>query len=169
MEQHRNARAGETGDPRESPPTRGIVRRDYHLRKSWSGPAWVLRADEIEARQSRNARAGKRRDAEKSRRPVASSSTIPTCEDPGVTRPGIEPGSLWSDEALDVRVSVARIAPSLLDLGHGVPTVSIPLLSSADADNRTARISRNALDAYALRRNILHPDRLPPSERNALL
>ncbi|KAJ8870479.1 hypothetical protein PR048_029501 [Dryococelus australis] len=32
---------------------------------------------------------------EKTRRPVASYSTIPTCENPGVTRPGIEPGSPW--------------------------------------------------------------------------
>ncbi|KAJ8893988.1 hypothetical protein PR048_006594 [Dryococelus australis] len=35
-----------------------------------------------------------------------------------------------SDEAPDVRVSVARIAPSLLDLERGVPTGSITLLSS---------------------------------------
>ncbi|KAJ8887632.1 hypothetical protein PR048_013850 [Dryococelus australis] len=33
MEQHWNARAGETGDPRENPPTRGNVRHDSHLRK----------------------------------------------------------------------------------------------------------------------------------------
>ncbi|KAJ8875339.1 hypothetical protein PR048_023234 [Dryococelus australis] len=33
-----------------------------------------------------------------------------------------------SDEPLGVRVSVARIAPSLLDLGRGVPRGSIPLL-----------------------------------------
>ncbi|KAJ8866391.1 hypothetical protein PR048_032234 [Dryococelus australis] len=32
---------------------------------------------------------------------------------------------------------------------------------NADTDNRTARISRNALDAYALRRNLLRPDWLP--------
>ncbi|KAJ8894549.1 hypothetical protein PR048_007206 [Dryococelus australis] len=33
-EQRRNAKAGETGDPRENPPTSGIVRHDSHLRKS---------------------------------------------------------------------------------------------------------------------------------------
>ncbi|KAJ8874301.1 hypothetical protein PR048_025147 [Dryococelus australis] len=43
----RNERAGETGDPRENPPTNGIVRHDSHMRK------------------------------------------------PGMTRPGIEPGSPW--------------------------------------------------------------------------
>ncbi|KAJ8875692.1 hypothetical protein PR048_023591 [Dryococelus australis] len=32
---------------------------------------------------------------EKTRRLAASSGTIPTCENPGVTRPGIEPGSSW--------------------------------------------------------------------------
>ncbi|KAJ8891162.1 hypothetical protein PR048_010677 [Dryococelus australis] len=34
MEQRRNAREGEKGDPRENPPTSGIVRHDSHLRKS---------------------------------------------------------------------------------------------------------------------------------------
>ncbi|KAJ8883346.1 hypothetical protein PR048_015189 [Dryococelus australis] len=34
MEQRQNERAGETGDPRENPPTNGIVRHDSHLRKS---------------------------------------------------------------------------------------------------------------------------------------
>ncbi|KAJ8882585.1 hypothetical protein PR048_014396 [Dryococelus australis] len=47
MEQHRNERAGETGYPRENPPTNGIVWHDSHMQKS------------------------------------------------GVTRPGVEPISLW--------------------------------------------------------------------------
>ncbi|KAJ8875143.1 hypothetical protein PR048_023036 [Dryococelus australis] len=34
MERRRNEGAGETGDPRENPPTNGIVRHDSHLRKS---------------------------------------------------------------------------------------------------------------------------------------
>ncbi|KAJ8891115.1 hypothetical protein PR048_010626 [Dryococelus australis] len=34
---------------------------------------------------------------EKTRRPAASAGTIPTCENPGVTRPEIEPGSPWWD------------------------------------------------------------------------
>ncbi|KAJ8870162.1 hypothetical protein PR048_029175 [Dryococelus australis] len=37
---------------------------------------------------------GKRETPEKTRRPMASSGTIPTCENP-VTRPGIEPGLPW--------------------------------------------------------------------------
>ncbi|KAJ8872956.1 hypothetical protein PR048_026572 [Dryococelus australis] len=37
---------------------------------------------------------GKRENPEKTRRPTASSGTIPTCENP-LTRPGIEPGSTW--------------------------------------------------------------------------
>ncbi|KAJ8894533.1 hypothetical protein PR048_007190 [Dryococelus australis] len=37
MEQRRNERAGETGDPRESPSTSGIIRHDYHMRKTGSG------------------------------------------------------------------------------------------------------------------------------------
>ncbi|KAJ8867853.1 hypothetical protein PR048_031658 [Dryococelus australis] len=39
MEQRRNARAGETEDPRANTPTSGIVRHDSHLRKSGSDPA----------------------------------------------------------------------------------------------------------------------------------
>ncbi|KAJ8876047.1 hypothetical protein PR048_023955 [Dryococelus australis] len=38
---------------------------------------------------------GKRDVPEKTRRPTASSGTIPPSENPGVTRPGIEPGSPW--------------------------------------------------------------------------
>ncbi|KAJ8883444.1 hypothetical protein PR048_015287 [Dryococelus australis] len=37
----------------------------------------------------------KREIPKKSRRPAASSGTIPTCKNPGVTRLGIEPGSPW--------------------------------------------------------------------------
>ncbi|KAJ8877331.1 hypothetical protein PR048_021785 [Dryococelus australis] len=37
----------------------------------------------------------KREIPEKTHRLTSSSSTIPTCENPGVTRPGIEPGSPW--------------------------------------------------------------------------
>ncbi|KAJ8866866.1 hypothetical protein PR048_032728 [Dryococelus australis] len=42
-------------------------------------------------------------------------------------------------------------------------------LTNADSDNRNSRISRNALDADALRRNLLHPDWLPliSTHRNA--
>ncbi|KAJ8895472.1 hypothetical protein PR048_000805, partial [Dryococelus australis] len=45
--------------------------------------------------ERRNARAGERKIPEKTCRPAASSSTIPTCENPGVTQQGIEPGSPW--------------------------------------------------------------------------
>ncbi|KAJ8877085.1 hypothetical protein PR048_021537 [Dryococelus australis] len=39
MEQRRNERVGETGDPRENPPTSGIVRHDSPMRKSVGNPA----------------------------------------------------------------------------------------------------------------------------------
>ncbi|KAJ8884506.1 hypothetical protein PR048_016363 [Dryococelus australis] len=39
MEQRRNARAGETGDPRKNPPRSSIVRHDSHVWRSGSGPA----------------------------------------------------------------------------------------------------------------------------------
>ncbi|KAJ8877658.1 hypothetical protein PR048_022113 [Dryococelus australis] len=42
MEQQRNAMTGETGNPRENPPTSGIVRHYSHMRNSGSGPAGNL-------------------------------------------------------------------------------------------------------------------------------
>ncbi|KAJ8887814.1 hypothetical protein PR048_014032 [Dryococelus australis] len=42
-----------------------------------------------------NKRAGETGDPAQTRRPVASSDTIPTCENPGLTRPGIELCSPW--------------------------------------------------------------------------
>ncbi|KAJ8885892.1 hypothetical protein PR048_012098 [Dryococelus australis] len=59
----------------------------------------VLRADEGEMRRewiSAGMRGRRKQDIfEKTRQPAASSGTIPTCENPGVTRLGIEPGSPW--------------------------------------------------------------------------
>ncbi|KAJ8876721.1 hypothetical protein PR048_021168 [Dryococelus australis] len=51
------------------------------------------RVIEASMEQRRNERRGKREIPEKTRRPAASSGTIPTCKNPGVARPGIEPGS----------------------------------------------------------------------------
>ncbi|KAJ8898220.1 hypothetical protein PR048_003580 [Dryococelus australis] len=55
--------------------------------------------------QCRDARAGKREILEKTRRPAASSGTIPTCENPGATPPGIEPGSPWGETSRGRAVS----------------------------------------------------------------
>ncbi|KAJ8888925.1 hypothetical protein PR048_008419 [Dryococelus australis] len=52
----------------------------------------VLRADEGEA-SARNESLEETGDPEETRRPVASSGTIPTCENPGEIFPGIGPGS----------------------------------------------------------------------------
>ncbi|KAJ8867796.1 hypothetical protein PR048_031601 [Dryococelus australis] len=72
------------------------------------------------------------RDLQTAHAGFASSDTIPTCENPGVTPSGMEPDLISivqrhcrntarlarrSDEALEVRVCIARIDPSLLDLG----------------------------------------------------
>ncbi|KAJ8872545.1 hypothetical protein PR048_026151 [Dryococelus australis] len=59
---------------------------------------------------------GKREIPEKPRQPAVSSDTIPTCENPGVTRPRIEPGSPWwasdrSTTAAPKRVVNELIAP----------------------------------------------------------
>ncbi|KAJ8897718.1 hypothetical protein PR048_003068 [Dryococelus australis] len=49
----------------------------------------------VSMEQRRNEGAGKWDIPKKTHRPAASLDTIPTCENPGVTRPGIEPGSPW--------------------------------------------------------------------------
>ncbi|KAJ8870462.1 hypothetical protein PR048_029484 [Dryococelus australis] len=73
---------GKAGDPRESPPTSGIVQHDSHIRKFSSDPG-AQRHDRNTARLARR-----------------------------------------SDEALVVRVSVARIAPALLHLKRVAPTAN---------------------------------------------
>ncbi|KAJ8894603.1 hypothetical protein PR048_007267 [Dryococelus australis] len=69
---------------------------------------------------------GKREIPEKTRRPAASPGTIPACGNPVANSLGVKPGSTGEgdDEALGVRVSVARIAPSLLELGRAAPSRS---------------------------------------------
>ncbi|KAJ8866679.1 hypothetical protein PR048_032540 [Dryococelus australis] len=57
--------------------------------------SWVV---EVSMKQHLIERAGgteEREITEKTHRPKASSGRIPICGNPGVTRPGIEPGSLW--------------------------------------------------------------------------
>ncbi|KAJ8866343.1 hypothetical protein PR048_032186 [Dryococelus australis] len=99
MEQRLNARAGETGDPRENPLTSGIVRHDSHMPKSGSNPGgnrtWFALVGCLESVEAAPKRKGeeKREIPEKTHRPVALSGTIPTCENPGIAQPGIEPGS----------------------------------------------------------------------------
>ncbi|KAJ8878912.1 hypothetical protein PR048_019515 [Dryococelus australis] len=86
MEQRRNVRARETGDPRENPPTNSIVRHDSHLRKS------------------------------------------------GVTRPGIEPGSLWWEASrLTAQPPRPRSPPSAL-------TRRFRTLSSIQATNTSLTV-----------------------------
>ncbi|KAJ8882580.1 hypothetical protein PR048_014391 [Dryococelus australis] len=65
---------------------------------------------------------GKREIPKKTRRPAALSSTILACENPGVTRPGIEPGSPWW-EASKLTAQLPR-SPMALEIeshaGHDV-------------------------------------------------
>ncbi|KAJ8888933.1 hypothetical protein PR048_008427 [Dryococelus australis] len=58
-------------------------------------PSLVRHLDHVmPASQSRTTMGGGKNEIpEKTRRKAASSGTIPTCENPGVIRPGIEPGS----------------------------------------------------------------------------
>ncbi|KAJ8881142.1 hypothetical protein PR048_017615 [Dryococelus australis] len=69
-----------------------------------------------------------------------------------------------NDEALGVRVSVARIAPSLLDLGRGVPTGVEPTLKGKDKQwlvgvfrrqvAAVSRASRHSTNAAAVGRSV---------------
>ncbi|KAJ8873766.1 hypothetical protein PR048_024600 [Dryococelus australis] len=85
----------------------------------------------------------KRETPEKTRRPVASSSAIPACEDPGVTRPGIEPGSsLVGGEQVN---SSATAAPRLPPSHPGEPSSIIGGIASLilTCRNRTGRCRRS--------------------------
>ncbi|KAJ8875334.1 hypothetical protein PR048_023229 [Dryococelus australis] len=85
-EQRRNVRAGETGDPRENPPTSCIVRHNSHMLKSRG----YLAGDRTRWNGAGKKGRGKREITEKTHQPTASTGMIPTCENPG-----IEPGSPW--------------------------------------------------------------------------
>ncbi|KAJ8890127.1 hypothetical protein PR048_009634 [Dryococelus australis] len=119
MARRRNERTGETGDPRENPPTNGIVRHDSHMRKSGVtrlgieyGSSWC-EASRLTAQPPRLRRSAgmqgqvERENPENTRQPAASSSTIITCENPGATSPGIESGSPWW-EAVTLAATLPR-------------------------------------------------------------
>ncbi|KAJ8895492.1 hypothetical protein PR048_000825 [Dryococelus australis] len=104
IEQRRNEGAGETGDPRENPPTNGIVRHDAHLRKNpvtrpgtESGALQFAKFKEVlsgayehglksagECEVSGRTQEGEggwvREHPEKNRRPTTVPVTFPTCE-----------------------------------------------------------------------------------------
>ncbi|KAJ8897938.1 hypothetical protein PR048_003296 [Dryococelus australis] len=87
----------------------------------------LLRSAKIEGR-------GKREIPEKTRRPTASSGTIPTCGCQGVTRPGIEPGLPWRDAR---RLTSQSPRPrGLLDILGTVTSSVSPLF--CDATNLSA-------------------------------
>ncbi|KAJ8881496.1 hypothetical protein PR048_017977 [Dryococelus australis] len=78
---------------------------------------------------------GKRKIPEKTRLPAASSGTIPTCENSGVTRPGIEPGSpRWKASRLTAQspwlrvdmkhASGSMVQPTSQTLPYLIPAVS---------------------------------------------
>ncbi|KAJ8871585.1 hypothetical protein PR048_027911 [Dryococelus australis] len=88
---------------------------------NWRGGLVALRVprpeeeNEVRLEQSRNAR-GQREIPYRTGRPAASSGTIPTCENPSVTRPEIEPGSTWWEAS-----SLAAQSPRpLLGMGNRV-------------------------------------------------
>ncbi|KAJ8873366.1 hypothetical protein PR048_027000 [Dryococelus australis] len=85
----------------------------------------VLRADEGDLRW-------KREIPEKTRRPMASSGTIPICENP-VTRPGIEPGSHWWEVRgltarppnNDMDINIHSAADELLEIASSLVAVTV--------------------------------------------
>ncbi|KAJ8883208.1 hypothetical protein PR048_015048 [Dryococelus australis] len=63
------------------------------------------RVIEVSTKQRRNERAGETGDPQETPQPAASSCTISTCENLGVTRPGIEPGSpYWEASRLTAQL-----------------------------------------------------------------
>ncbi|KAJ8894436.1 hypothetical protein PR048_007090 [Dryococelus australis] len=105
---------GVTGDPREKPPTNGIVRHDFHVRKSGSDPGRGLnpvrlgvtragypfdhrgpRAIGMSMEQRRNERVGETGDPRENPPTNAIARHDSHTRKSGVIRPGIDPGSPW--------------------------------------------------------------------------
>ncbi|KAJ8894358.1 hypothetical protein PR048_006988 [Dryococelus australis] len=76
---------------------------------------WIVATEMYTRTQGR----GKRKIPEKTRRPVASSGTIPSSENPGVNRPGIEPGSPRRDGHILVGEGRPRIMTAGAEGGWG--------------------------------------------------
>ncbi|KAJ8895189.1 hypothetical protein PR048_000514 [Dryococelus australis] len=86
---------------------------------------------------------GKREIPEKTRRPTASSGTIPTCENP-VTRQGVEPGSPWWEAS----VLIAQPPrPLVSELQRDVARIN-----SADLARDLARYADSSISARTLER-----------------
>ncbi|KAJ8874427.1 hypothetical protein PR048_025276 [Dryococelus australis] len=132
VEQRWNVRAGETGVPLENPTTNGNVRHVSHMLKYRFDPAGyenrfvVELGEDVSMEQRRNERAGETEDPRENalttrgenpggprRTQFAWVDTVSTVQRHDGNTACLAPRS---DEELGVRVSVARIAPSLLDL-----------------------------------------------------
>ncbi|KAJ8887566.1 hypothetical protein PR048_013782 [Dryococelus australis] len=83
MERRRNEEAGETGDPQENPVTNGIVRQDFHLRKS---------GDPAEVEPAQRQETGDPRENPPTSGIVRHDSHLRKSR---VNLPGIEPSSPW--------------------------------------------------------------------------
>ncbi|KAJ8871327.1 hypothetical protein PR048_027644 [Dryococelus australis] len=109
----------------------------------------VLRPMEL----PRNERArGKREIPEKTRRPTASSGTIPTCEDPGAIRPGIELGSIWWET---IRLTAQVFAESLIEAHYRRQDCTPVQCFARSGDERVdahASVAPSALVLLGLRR-----------------
>ncbi|KAJ8867261.1 hypothetical protein PR048_031060 [Dryococelus australis] len=198
---YRNERAGETGDPRQNPPTSGIVRPLSPLVKIQSEPGrdWnrfalvegvqsnrsvtaapglqrfgrlltamsceSMRVVEVNMEQRQNEGARKTGDPrEKTRRPAASSGTIPICENP--------PGSPWWEASVLIAQPPRPLSLYLVEPA-GVPCTYQPrplpksggrwrvTLTERQGDERLVRVR--------LQLQVLHdgPDRVVSGPRHA--
>ncbi|KAJ8882888.1 hypothetical protein PR048_014711, partial [Dryococelus australis] len=81
-------------NPRTTPPGIETGSPRWEEDSLTTTPPQLLNIFAVDANSARIKGREKRESPKKTRRPAASSVTIPTCEDPGVTRAGIEPGSV---------------------------------------------------------------------------
>ncbi|KAJ8891250.1 hypothetical protein PR048_010766 [Dryococelus australis] len=70
---------------------------------------------------------GKREIPEKTRRPAASYGTTTRCENPGVTRPGIEPGSPWWEMNMQIGTDVCALITVLRQILGCSLVAKVPL------------------------------------------
>ncbi|KAJ8867997.1 hypothetical protein PR048_031806 [Dryococelus australis] len=114
--------------------------------------------------QCQNAGVGERDIPEKTRRPAASSGTIPMCENPGSTPPGVEHGSPWWKASSDISCGHGRYRDEVVKrvdcrrrARHRIVSVIRgPLLACAALDGTA---TGSAVDTAS---SVGHPD--PPAE-----
>ncbi|KAJ8888552.1 hypothetical protein PR048_008043 [Dryococelus australis] len=97
----------------------------------------------------RNARTGKREISEKTRRPASSCGMIPTYENPGATRPGIEPGSSQEEAScLTAQTRGTRLKRNVVTLSNANKDLNSQLEDKDQKNSNTVHSTSSQRRCY---------------------